>query len=66
MKTQTNITIGFAAEIIFFVLAGIYLANDRWGYSLIALFFAIIIARYVGKEIEKDAIEKYKKEIRKK
>lgn len=65
MKSTFKITIGFTAEIIFFVLAGMYLANGRWFQSFIALFFAIITAGAVGKLIEEDAIEKYKKEIEK-
>lgn len=61
MKNNIKITLGYAAEIVFFVLTGIYLANDRWGYALIAVIFATIMAGAVGKLIEKDAVEKYKK-----
>jgi len=61
MKINFKITIGFAAEIIFFVVAGMYLANGRWFQFFIALFFAMIVAGAVGKLIEEDAIEKYKK-----
>jgi len=61
MKINFKITIGFAAEIIFFVLAGIFIANGRWFQAFIALFFAMITAGNVGKLIEEDAIKRYKK-----
>ena len=48
-------------EIIFFVSVGGFLANGQWGYSLISLLFAMIFAGYTGKQIEKDAIERYEK-----
>jgi len=62
MKNKTNITIGFTAEIVFFALTGVYLAQGDYGYSIIAIIFAMMIAGYVGKLIEKDAIERYKNE----
>ncbi len=62
MKTKIKIAIGFAIEIIFFISVGGFLANGQWGYSLISLLFAMIFAGYTGKEIEKDAIERYKNE----
>ena len=65
MKTKHKITMGFTAEIVFFVLTGIYFANGQWGYAIVAVIFATIFGGAVGKLIEKDAIEKYKKEIRK-
>ena len=53
--------IGFGMEIIFFVLVGAHLANERYPYAALALLFAMIFGGYVGKLIEKDAIEKYKR-----
>ncbi len=61
MKNKTNITIGFTGEIVFFGLTGIYFAQGDYWYGLIALIIGGIVAGYVGKLIEKDAIERYKK-----
>ena len=59
MKTKNKIVIGFTAEIIFFVSVGGFLANGMFAYSLLSLAFAMVFAGYTGKQIEKDAIEKY-------
>ena len=62
MKLKYKITIGFTAEIIFFVSVGGFIANALWAYAFLSLVFAMIFAGYTGKLIEKDAIEKYKGE----
>ena len=59
MKTKTKITIGFAAEIVFFVSVGGFTANRMFPSAIVSLIFAMFFAGYVGKLIEKDAIEKY-------
>lgn len=61
MKTKIKMTLGFAGEIIFFVLTGMYLMLESYAWALVALLFAMITAGYVGKLIERDAIERYKK-----
>ena len=63
MKTKTKITVCFTAEIVFFVMIGYYLALGNWVYSAISLIFAMTFAGATGKLIEKDAIERYKKEV---
>jgi len=60
MKTKYKISLGFGAEMIFFVSVGGFLANGMFGYALISLILAMLFAGYTGKLIEKDAIEKYK------
>ena len=55
----TKITIGFAAEMVFFISVGGFLANGMFAYSLICLIVAMLLAGYTGKRIEEDAIERY-------
>ena len=61
MKTKHKITLGFAAEIVFFVSVGGFIANGKYLQALFCLIFAMITAGFVGKEIEKDVLERYKK-----
>jgi len=65
MKTKYRIAFGFGVEMVFFISVGGYLANGQWPYAFLSLVFAMIFAGYTGKLIEQDAIEKYKKEVRK-
>jgi len=52
---------GFMLEIFSFVVAGIYLANIKYISFIVCMLFAMFFAVAVGKEIEKNAIEKYKR-----
>ncbi len=61
MKIKTKMTLGFTGEIVFFVLTGMYLVVGSYAWALVALLFAMITAGYVGKLIEKDTIERYKR-----
>jgi len=61
--SQIKMTILFTAEIVFFVLTGLFLAMLNYWYAMIALIFAVIIAGYTGKLIGKEAVEDYKKEV---
>lgn len=60
MKIKTKMIIGFTGEIVFFVLTGMFLANKHYPYVIISLILAMVIGGYVGKLIEKDAIQRYK------
>ena len=59
MRNKTKITIGFAAEMVFFISVGGFLANGMFVYSLLSLIVAMLLAGYTGKRIEEDAIERY-------
>jgi len=59
LKRNFTIGLGFGAEMVFFILAGMFITKSL-GNFLISFIFGIIIAGFVGKLIEKDAIEKYK------
>lgn len=50
-------TIGFTAEIIFFMLAGVFLAHKSWGNMAFSLIFAMLFAGYTGQLIKKQALE---------
>lgn len=54
-----KITLGFSGEIVFFSLVGAFLVTKNYSYSVIAMISAMVIAGYVGKLIEKEAIEKH-------
>lgn len=60
IKTKTKEIIGFAAEIIFFVSTGGYIANRNWGLAALSLIFAMVFAGWTGQQIKKGAIEKDK------
>jgi len=60
--SKIKMTILFTAEIVLFVLTGMYLAVGNYGTAVISLIFAVIVAGYVGKLIAKQAVEEYKKE----
>ena len=61
MKLQSILsTFSFTVEIILFVLTGILLTPEYYGYAFITLMCAIGVALYTGKVIEINAVEKYK------
>ena len=59
------IFVGFMLEVFTYVVAGIYLASKQYILFFVAILFAMFFAISVGKEIEKEAIEKYKRGERK-
>ena len=59
MKGKTLEMIGFIVEGSLFIMAGAFVLTNHW----IAYFFlilALIMANIVGKQIARNAIEKYK------
>lgn len=61
MKINYLESMGFAMEIIAFVLAGFFVTRDliaTFFFGLIGLYFALV----VGEKIKKDAILEYKEE----
>ena len=62
MKFKTFQIIALFGEVLSFVLAGIHFANKNYGFALISYLLGSIIAVYLGKQIEKNAIKKYKEE----
>ena len=62
MKTRTKMILGFTTEIIFFVMTGVHIVTGKYYYVAISLVIAMIAAGITGKLLEKDVIEKYKKE----
>ena len=62
MTSTIKTTIFFTLEVLLFVLTGILIAIGSYGKAAIAFIFAGLLAGYVGKLIERNTIERYKKE----
>jgi len=50
-KYKLKIGVGFGTEIVFFILAGMFLFVGQWGYFFISLLLAMLFAGYTGKLI---------------
>ena len=61
MKGTTKETIGYVIEATLFVLAGVFALTSPWRAYLL-LILALIMASVVGRQIAKNAIEKYKED----
>ena len=60
MKNRTKQTLGFTAEIIFFVSTGGFIANRNWAYAAISLILAMIFAGWTGQLIKQEVREELK------
>lgn len=57
-----NTIIGFVLEIIFFIGAGVSIADNKAFSSMAFLIAGLILAGVVGRKIQQEAVEKYKRE----
>jgi len=65
-KRLINQTVGFTAEIIFFVLTGFFIASHFWLMALWSLIISIVVAGFTSKQIEQDTLEQYHHRMEKK
>jgi len=53
--------VGFAFEVCFFILTGVFLVLNNIFASIVSLLLAVGLALFTGIQIKKEGIEQYKK-----
>lgn len=57
-------TIGFTFEAFSFIYGGLMLGLGKWKLAILFLVIAFALASWTGKQIEKDAVNKFKEDLK--